>query len=808
MKKNNKHDKRLTRRELAEKAKLSSTPLKISFGIIVLVYILIPNFTPNWMTLDTNASKFLTTAIVNLLAFIYLLLDKDLRRKPNILTGFFKTWPGLALTGLLVMTLVSFTQAINPIESILESSKLITLIMATYVISVILTYDIRYMRMIAFVLTGILIFDSVSVFYYITEFINRNINAITDIKTVYSNKNILASAIYVKIPAALWLMLFEKGWLKRMGVVALFFGFVCTLFMATRTFYLGLIVATLLFLVYAGYNYFREREKRYLGITAVYIGALVLALGIFSVVQTNLYPSRGGRHTQGVGQQLATIASTEEGSNSIRLQAWGWSLKLIKENPLLGVGAGNWKVAALEYENQDKPNFIYSYKAHNDFLEITAERGIFGGLFYIAIFGTVFLLFLRAFFRREAHEDTYKSLFFAATGVFFYSMDAFFNFPGDRPEILALFALFVGTGIAAHSIEQHKAHNNEAHEAPGENSGLKKHVGIPIIALIIAAMAVAPYVFYLNFESSKLQRVVYQEIMATNLREPADRFVEGFTWMPNISHWGESVSTLKARYLLNEKRPQEAIDHIKDDLLNPYDGRREYFMAVAYLEMEMPDSALHYALLSHAVKPMYFRNFQMMLSIMEQQGRIDEMIEYLEDYVTKDKRNANAWIMITNAHNRVGNLDRAYELIQEAHSIMPRDSLVDRQQRFLHFRKNVEPHRPIYNRALTYFQANNHAQALPLFTEYLDLVPDDAPVYRQRALAYYYLRQYENSIKDIERVGELATIDGAMLNLRGACLQGLGRIEEACRDFEAAMNEGNANGLENYNRFCRNLSQQ
>ena len=75
------------------------------------------------------------------------------------------------------------------------------------------------------------------------------------------------------------------------------------------------------------------------------------------------------------------MANQENQSNNLRKTAWViTATDMIPNDPLLGVGIGNWKVRFLQYENSYSPHYIYMYKNHNDFLELTAEVGILGGL--------------------------------------------------------------------------------------------------------------------------------------------------------------------------------------------------------------------------------------------------------------------------------------------------------------------------------------------------------------------------------------------------------------------------------------------
>ena len=76
-------------------------------------------------------------------------------------------------------------------------------------------------------------------------------------------------------------------------------------------------------------------------------------------------------------------------SNNERIEYISESWKIIKQNPIFGVGAGNY---VLELEQQNPGLSVWDYQAvHNVFLLIWAEIGIFGLLSFLAII--VYLLF-------------------------------------------------------------------------------------------------------------------------------------------------------------------------------------------------------------------------------------------------------------------------------------------------------------------------------------------------------------------------------------------------------------------------------
>ncbi|MDP2237954.1 MAG: O-antigen ligase family protein [Bacteroidales bacterium] len=784
---------------------------ELPFILIILAYIFIVTFTPNWMALDTNAPKFLTLSLVNIVAFIVIFFDKSVRNNPSSSMRFFTTDIGLAYSGFLVLSLISFSQAINLRESILQFAKLFSVFSATFLVSVILTQNMRLVKLIVIVMTGLLIFDAVSVFYNINLFIEGRIDGgIGNIKTIYSNKNILASSIFVKLPFALWLLNFEKGWLRRIGWVAITTGILATFFMATRAFYLGLLVLSLSFLVYLIINYFRKREGLMLKLGVSYIGAIVLAYIIFTFVQQNLYPKTTDRLTQGIAAQVASVSEFDT-STGLRISAWKWSLALIKDNPLLGVGSGNWKISILKHENQVNTGFIYLYKAHNDFLENAAETGILGGILFLSIFLFAGWNFIRLYRLNRKDSDRLINLaFLAATGLAFYAVDAFFNFPADRPEILILFIFFVAIGIssAINQNEQTKiADTPELIEKSKRSpSSLKIHPRIlhAIYATFIIVFVSISVIFKMNFESSKLQRIVYQEIMAGTLRESSSRFVGKFPTIPNISIWGESIAAISARYLLEEKKADETIDLLMNDHSNPFDARREFFIALAYSVKGEPDSVLLYSRQAYELKPNYYRNLHMLLSIMDEKKQDSVIPKFIDPFLEKHKTEVNAWLFGTGFYSRVNDLDKAYTLIQEAREYLPYDSLIKQQERYLYHKKFIEPHADHFNKAMEIFNSGNHRAAVAAFNAYIEKVPLDLNAFRMRAFSLYQLKEFDSCIEGINEYLSKAEPDGQLLNLRGISYSGLGEYEKACGDYEASMKLGDPNGRTNFNQFCRN----
>lgn len=785
------------------------TPLNLVYSLILIAFGYITVLTPNMMAFDSNGPKFMTLTLLNLVVFVYLFTRKEIRQNTDFSLSFFKSWTGIFYVGLMIVSVLSFIKAINVLESILHFCKIFTVFSTAYLVSVIIRIDRRHLTHLAIAMTALLLFDGFSVFYNIHKYIKGELTDIVLIKTVYSNKNILAASIFVKIPYALWLLTFEKGWKRGFAIVSGSAGLLATLFMSTRAFYIGLFVLTLAYVAYLLINYLKEKRKIYIRNIALYTGGLVAAIIVFGLTQQFLYPKNSGIYNVGITQRLATISSKEESAGK-RLSAWERSFHVIKKEPLLGCGLGNWKVVTLQEENQTNTNYIYQYKAHNDFIETTTEVGIFGGIFFVAIFFVVLFRFFRSI---KAQEDTeyLKYIFLPAFGLLAYFFDAFFNFPQDRPEIQALFALFAGSGIALTQFENKRTdespkstnaivrfESNLTNVLSEKGSVFQKIWGVKLLLLLVFCS----YILILNYQSLRLQRIIKEEMNTGTLKQSSDMFINGFPWIPDINVVGEPISAQKARYLINEKKYDKAIALLKKDHASPYDTRPEYFIAMSYFNQEKYDSALIYNKKVQEIKPYMFENISMMCAILERTGKSNEAVPILENFLAKYKDNSKAWMMNTQFLNNLGEFKKAYNCIDSAYKYLPTDTTIVKRREFQRARALIQPHADLYNRAITSYTSKKYDEAIPLFTEFINKEPNLPEVYEYRAFCYYFTRRFQESVQDIDKMFSFGVKRGNLLNLKGVNLQSLGKKDEACTYYKAAMQAGNKDGATNYKQFC------
>jgi putative inorganic carbon (hco3(-)) transporter len=802
--------------------KITTEPLKLIHIVLLIAYGFVTVLTPNLNTLDSNGPKFLTMALLNLLTFAYLFSLKEKKAPPALFSSFFINAIGAVYTLLMVISLFSFINAFNKIEAVLHFAKIFTTFSAAFLVSNLVLSEKRGILYLAVAMSLLLIFDSLTVYSEIGKYIQGKIQFIGNIKSVYSNKNILAASIFVKIPFALWLFISGPKWRRIFGGASMFLAMIAIFFMSSRAFYIGSLMLTLVLSVYFFIKYYQDLNKIHLKTLGMFLGMVAISYLIFSVTQSYLYPRSKDAMGVSVGERMASI--TKESEEGLRLNGWKRSWHVFKEHPLLGVGLGNWKIATLKEENLTKNDYTYQYKAHNDFIETATETGIFGGILFLSIFILTGWKFLQLLFKHKSSESLY-TFSLPTFGLFCYSFDAFFNFPQDRPEIQALFALFTGIAVALSSQAfLEKQENNPDFETnkflqlempyihhwltgkssvTPSSSSHRPITGWILPGLFLILIAGSSYILILNFNSLKLQRIIKQEINTGKLTSPANMFVEGFPFIPNLNVVGEPIAAQKARYLINEKRYNEAISILKNDHASPYDTRPEYFLAMAYYEKKMPDSAMYYSGKVYEMKPYHFKNISILTNTMFQQGKATEAEKILEKYLSEKKKDKEASMFASSFYEKTGNIQKAINIIDSAGVWFPADTNVVKQKTYLHRRQVLITNKEIVDAALLAFREKKYQESIGYLNKLLNIYPSYAEAREYRAFSFFFQKEYAQSNGDLDILINSGNHRANLFNLRGVNFYNLGNLEEACKNFTIAKNMGDKDGTANYTRFCQ-----
>ncbi len=174
---------------------------------------------------------------------------------------------------------------------------------------------------------------------------------------VFPDPHMLAFYMGMLVPLNIALIFILPG-KKRFFSATLAVLLITDLLTFSRGGYVGLAVGAVFILIF----FWKKINKKYKIAIVSLIGAGLLLL---------IFPNP-------VSQRAYSTFNLNEGSNQGRIQTWEEALKVIGNNPVLGVGLGNYPLAVNPLADYREP--IY---AHNAYFDIAAETGILNALIWI-----------------------------------------------------------------------------------------------------------------------------------------------------------------------------------------------------------------------------------------------------------------------------------------------------------------------------------------------------------------------------------------------------------------------------------------
>jgi tetratricopeptide (TPR) repeat protein len=128
-----------------------------------------------------------------------------------------------------------------------------------------------------------------------------------------------------------------------------------------------------------------------------------------------------------------------EGTARIRLFVWKDSLKIIKDNLLLGIGPEVMDIVYPKYRGIEHVRtaggpYLRCDRAHNEILDTTVSKGILGLLTYFGLFFTIFFFFLK--FYKRLQKQSKPILLGLFSGILAYLIQAQFSFSNIPTSLL------------------------------------------------------------------------------------------------------------------------------------------------------------------------------------------------------------------------------------------------------------------------------------------------------------------------------------------------------------------------------------
>ncbi len=398
--------------------------LEVYFLIATLI-LLMP-FVHSNKALDFNAApRLLLFGIVVVLFSVWSLMKK----KTGLPFLKLAVFPVSAL--FVIWSVITLLFAVNPGEGSFDIAKIIlTLGLLVYATQILINEKKAVAILVKSVSISAVIATAAGVVQYFTKVSASDPDTIYAVKGMMAHKNQFAISLLLMLPFVLYGVFSFNKWWKSIGIYALLMILVNIAIVQTRSvwiatlfFIAGFLVLSALFLLKNNIKGFLVEKRK-----IVTISLIVLVVGLVAV----FYILQVSGTSSIAKNQLSSTFSTKSSNAQWRIKMWNASLQLARDNPLTGVGAGNWKMDIIPYYHL---NFGGDYqnwrRPHNDFLWVLTEKGIVGLLLFLVIFGLVFFYGLKILFNDEDKSKLLLTVLMLS-GIGAYVVVSLFSFPLER----------------------------------------------------------------------------------------------------------------------------------------------------------------------------------------------------------------------------------------------------------------------------------------------------------------------------------------------------------------------------------------
>ncbi len=495
--------------------------------------------------------------------------------------------PLISFLAFLFLYGISITKSINPGDAWFEWMKTFLALPVMLLVAILFKKDEERKILLKFSQVGMLILSSVYFYQWVDFLNNRNLEFVFDtrlhIASTLGNKNFYAEVIALMLPfSVIGFFSLEKywKWLSLFNIIILIVSILTTQSYAALA---AIGVAGLV----VGVVYFSSRsENKISGLKLAAITTLVILVSGFIVFKSGVFSSFNKR-LETVSNYLLhpelmdSTAKSNSNSTFERVMLWKNSYGLIKENPLTGSGAGNWKLLYPKFgiggtRYIEGGNVHYEHP-HNDYLLIASESGISALIAFLIFFISVIWIALKKMKSKRQERLWYAGILFAIICIMLVSI---FSFPRMRFYAWILMAVYIGILMAVDNGDKIRMKFSKA----GWKLMLLTCAVISVFSLTAGLVKYSGEVHSKILQIAKKQRnfarVVRESEKAASWIFPVDESATPFTWYKGMAlFYSGDVSGAKISF---EDALQKNPYHIQllNDLATAYEQTNERERAI------------------------------------------------------------------------------------------------------------------------------------------------------------------------------------------------------------------------------------
>lgn len=354
-------------------------------------------------------------------------------------------------------------------------------------------------KMIIFLLNTFFITATIISIYAILQFygIDPFLKEFGSITSTIGQKNLVSNYISMFLPILiLFYLLSEKH--KVIYYMALIINYTALVICQSRGIWISLLLAMIIVTCFIS-------SKKQLLMSFLKNKKFIIIIFITFIIITIIYSTDNFINTQSISipSRAITIFDQKDPSINTRLLMWRTSLEMIKEKPLFGQGVGTFSIKYLPFQAeflQKNSRFLefrtHPMDAHNEYLQLIAELGIFGFLIiffiFIQIFRTIFLSLHKNYLDKE------NKIFIVglSAGLIIFLIHSLFTFPLQNPATGSAFFILLAITLNLAGLK-HNIKNIDIFFSFIKNDSFKKILLSVLIIMIILfnySMVIKPYI--------------------------------------------------------------------------------------------------------------------------------------------------------------------------------------------------------------------------------------------------------------------------------------------------------------------------
>lgn len=531
-------------------------------------------------TIDPVTFPRLTALGLTIFILAVLMILENGKRKINTLL--FKNGIIIILLLFILISITSLFDAVNPIEGLFDILKWVLVLLLTILTTYLMVSSEKffYSLLKAIVISTILFSINGIVQYLENAFLNTDPNAMYEVKGLMGHKNQFAISLFVMIPFLLSGIVVLKKYWKKLAVLALIQALLVILILQTRSVWLALLISgsiTTFVLIVV------NTKKRIIQLKGknqkrVLVGGLAMILVLLVLIMA--FPVGP---LESINHRINTVFNPNYTSNEWRIEMWDATMNLAKDQPVTGVGAGNWKISIYPYYSEYLPSIYRHWRnPHNDYLLTFSEKGLLGLIGFISIFMMILVYGLRNIKNATSIKPILLNSFFVF-GIIGYMVISFFSFPNERINHL-IFLSLMASSILYFDLKQ---------KVNSENSGISKGwIFVPV--LILSYMVVHFGMIAVNSEINIMKAQAAQQKKDWNTMEKfAKKGYSIFAPIESKHSFPVAMYVGVARY--NKGNYKESLEYFKKSFnQHPTNVSVLNNLGVVYDLLKMPDSSIVY----------------------------------------------------------------------------------------------------------------------------------------------------------------------------------------------------------------------